>query len=186
MSYREIAAPGLACLWTRVVDGEPGSPVLPDACSDMIWQSGRGAFVAGPDTGPAPAGDGAVYAGARFGQAAGGAALGLPLEELRDRRVDLADLRRELAERLPGDLEPREAARRVAAIARELVEAGPADRAKPGHETKLVRYERVPPVFRHHHLVVLDFQPPPHQIARTRFIVDNENPSLGFSHGSLA
>jgi hypothetical protein len=29
-------------------------PVLPDACTDLIWQSGVGAYVAGPDTGPNP------------------------------------------------------------------------------------------------------------------------------------
>ena len=28
--------------------------MLPDGCSDLIWSAGRGAFVAGPDTGPVP------------------------------------------------------------------------------------------------------------------------------------
>jgi AraC-like DNA-binding protein len=131
-AYQELPAPGLECLWTRVVGEEPRTtPVLPDACSDLIWASGRGAFVAGPDTGPVAVSSepGRVYVGARFGPAKGGAALGLPLSELRDLRLDLADLRPDLAERLPGDLEPREAARRVAAIARELVAASPADAA---------------------------------------------------------
>lgn len=130
--YRELPAPGLECLWTRVVGDDPRvTPVLPDACSDLIWQAGRGAFVAGPDTGPVEvrSAPGTVLAGARFGPAAGGAALGLPLAELRDLRVDLAELRPDLAERLPGDLEPAEAARRVAAIAWELLAAAPADRA---------------------------------------------------------
>ena len=68
----------------------------------------------------------AVFVGARFRPGAGGAALGLPLSELRDLRVDLADLDRALAERLPADLEPREALRRVAEIA---VAAPPADAA---------------------------------------------------------
>lgn len=128
MSYRELAAPGLVCLWTRVVEESPAlTPVLPDACSDLVWQSGRGAFVAGPDTGPVAVRStpGVVYAGARFGPEAGGAAFGLPLEELRDRRVRLEELRPELAERLPGDLDPREAARRVAAIASELAAVPP-------------------------------------------------------------
>ena len=101
--------------------GGSSAPILPDACSDLIWQAGRGAFVAGPDTGPVPvtAGADAVFVGARFRPGAGGAALGLPLSELRDLRVDLADLDldRALAERLPADLEPREALRRVAEIA---------------------------------------------------------------------
>ena len=108
--------------------GGGSAPILPDACSDLIWQAGRGAFVAGPDTGPVPvtAGADAVFVGARFRPGAGGAALGLPLSELRDLRVDLADLDRALAERLPADLEPREALRRVAEIA---VAAPPADAA---------------------------------------------------------
>ena len=125
--YRELAAPPLACLWMRVVDDAPAQ-VLPDACSDLIWQAGRGAFVAGPDTGPAPVSSarGSVFVGARFRPGAGGAALGLPLSELRDLRVDLDALRPDLAERLPADLEPREARRRIAEIA---LAAAPADAA---------------------------------------------------------
>src|SRR6266700_5193334 len=50
----------VACLWARVVpDGddhagidEHTALVLPDACSDLIWEQGIGAYVAGPDTGP--------------------------------------------------------------------------------------------------------------------------------------
>ena len=124
--YREFSAPPLACLWIRT--GASPGPILPDACSDLIWQAGRGAFVAGPDTGPAPVTGGpeAVFVGARFRPGAGGAALGLPLSELRDLRVDLADLDRALAEWLPADLEPREALRRVAEIA---AAAPPADAA---------------------------------------------------------
>src|SRR6476646_6160480 len=42
----------LACLWIRVApeSDDPGVRVLPDACSDLIWKEGEGAFVAGPDT----------------------------------------------------------------------------------------------------------------------------------------
>jgi AraC-like DNA-binding protein len=117
--YREFAAPPLACLWVRVTD-DNRTPVLPDACSDLIWQAGRGGFVAGPDTGPAPVASraGSVFVGARFRPGAGGAALGLPLSELRDQRVGLDELDRALAERLPGDLEPDEALRRIAEVAR--------------------------------------------------------------------
>jgi AraC-like DNA-binding protein len=116
--YRELAAPPLACLWVRVT-GEDRGPVLPDACSDLIWKAGRGAFVAGPDTGPVTVGAeaGSVFVGARFRPGAGGAALGLPLSELRDLHVDLAELDPALAERLPGDLAPAEALRRIAEIA---------------------------------------------------------------------
>jgi AraC-like DNA-binding protein len=117
--YREWAPPPalrgvVRCVWVRVV-GAAGVPVLPDACSDLIWQAGRGAFVAGPDTRPAPTGasPGTVYVGVRFGPGTGGPALGLPLSELRDRRVALADLSRRLDERLPADLEPAEAVGRL-------------------------------------------------------------------------
>jgi AraC-like DNA-binding protein len=134
--YRELAAPPLACLWLR--SGRDDTHVLPDGCSDLIWQAGRGAFVAGPDTGPVPlrAAPDAIFVGARFRPGAGGAALGLPLSELRDLRVDLADLDRGLAERLPGDLEPREAARRIAAIA---LAAPPADAAVAEAARRLAR-----------------------------------------------
>jgi AraC-like DNA-binding protein len=116
--YRELAAPPLACLWSRVTTGD-AADVLPDGCSDLIWQSGRGAFVAGPDTGPNPSrsAPGTVFVGARFAPGAGGAALGIPLSELRDLRVGLEELDRSLADRLPGDLNPREALRRITAIA---------------------------------------------------------------------
>src|SRR5271170_6435201 len=50
----------VACLWARATpeaDGQPGQPdqaslVLPDACTDLIWEQGVGAYIAGPDTGP--------------------------------------------------------------------------------------------------------------------------------------
>jgi len=132
VGYRERPAPGaLDCLWVRVV-GEDGerTDVLPDACSDLIWRAGRGAFVAGPDTGPVAVESvpGAVLLGIRFRPGAGGAALGLPLSELRDRRVDLAELDTALAAELHGGLEPREAARILERVACELADA-PADRA---------------------------------------------------------
>lgn len=122
--YREQAAPGaLACLWVRVA-GEEGerTDVLPDGCSDLIWSSGRGAFVAGPDTGPVPVESppGAVLLGIRFRPGAGGPALGVPLSELRDRRVALEELDPALARELDGELDPREAARRLESAARAL------------------------------------------------------------------
>jgi len=109
--YREWAPsrelrPLVSCLWTSVArSGEP-TIVLPDACADLIWQQGSGAFVAGPDTGPfssaLPAGT--MLVGVRLRPGAGGPALGLPLVELRDQRVDLAGILPEFAKRLPGDL----------------------------------------------------------------------------------
>jgi len=132
VGYRERPAEGaLACLWVRVV-GEEGerADVLPDACSDLMWSPGRGGFVAGPDTGPAPftAGPGAVVLGIRFRPGAGGAALGLPLSELRDRRVDLAEIDPALAAELHAGLGPQEAAQILERVARELA-AAPTDLA---------------------------------------------------------
>jgi AraC-like DNA-binding protein len=100
--YAEWQAPAalrgqVACLWTSVVsgDGDGRGLVLPDACSDLIWEQGVGAYVAGPDTGPVATETrpGTVLVGVRFRPASGGQVLGLPLSELRDRRVPVADLR---------------------------------------------------------------------------------------------
>ena len=94
--YREWAPPAalrpaVSCLWTSVAPSGGQTLVLPDACADLIWQAGTGAFVAGPDTGPVPAvlPASTVLVGVRFGPGSGGPALGLPLTELRDQRVDL-------------------------------------------------------------------------------------------------
>ena len=105
--------------------------MLPDACSDLIWRSGHGALVAGPDTGPSPSSvpAGAVILGVRFVPGAGGPALGLPLRELRDQRLDAAELWPELAARLTRDLAPREALSGLVALAHTLVAASPPDRA---------------------------------------------------------
>jgi AraC-like DNA-binding protein len=135
--YHELSPPpdlrdALSCLWVRRMPGD-GLPlrVLPDACVDIIWRSGQGAFVAGPDTGPALSSlpPGALLVGARFRPGAGGAALGTPLAELRDQRVDLADVLPDLDRRLAPDLSPREALERVRAMAARLAAAGPPDRA---------------------------------------------------------
>jgi len=99
--YREIAPPAwlrevLSCMWVRVVpDGRPGTTlVLPDAASDLIWQHGDAALVAGPDTGPAPSTSppGSVLVGARFRPGAGGPVLGLPLTEVLNQRVAAAEI----------------------------------------------------------------------------------------------
>jgi AraC-like DNA-binding protein len=98
--------PAVSCFWTSVVQSGEPTIVLPDACTDLIWQQGVGAFIAGPDTGPVPSAlpAGTMLVGVRLRPGAGGPVLGLPLTELRDRRVDLADLHRESAQRIPGDL----------------------------------------------------------------------------------
>lgn len=135
VTYREWAPPpglgdALACLWTQVVSGggAPAIQVLPDACVDVIWQSGVGAYVAGPDTGPAPVAvpSGTVLIGARFRPGAGGSGLGLPLDQIRDMRVDLLDLDAAAARSLPGWLEPDEALRRlIVAVGRMVSSRAP-------------------------------------------------------------
>jgi len=149
--YHEWAAPeplrgGLACLWFQVVppEGAPPTLVLPDACIDLVWQEGLGTSIAGPDTGPVPTPlpGGAVLVGARFRPGAGGPALGLPLNEIRDRRVELRDLLPELAWRLPGALAAAEALERVVAVAAGLVASGPPD-AEVGHAAALLAHPRM-------------------------------------------
>jgi AraC-like DNA-binding protein len=136
--YRELPPPAalreaLACLWVRVVPAGDAPPtrVLPDACVDLVWHTGGGAFVAGPDTGPvvtsAPVG--AVFVGARFRPGAGGPALGHPLSDLRDRRIAMADLWPDLDRRLPPTLTPGEALRGLTAIAAERAALAPPDHA---------------------------------------------------------
>jgi AraC-like DNA-binding protein len=142
---------GLHCLWVSVAPGcqAEAVQVLPDACTDLIWQSGVGAFVAGPDTGPAPTEwrPGTVLVGARFRPGAGGAALGVPLSEVLDQRMDADDLPGVPRGRLPGSLSPEEAMRRVAAIAAQMVTERPPDRlvleatwllGRPGARAELV------------------------------------------------
>jgi AraC-like DNA-binding protein len=140
--YQELPPPPalrgvLECLWVRLVssDGAAGGPVrfdvLPDAGADLIWERGRGAFLAGPDTRPVPgtATPGSVMVGARFLPGAGGPALGVPLSELRNLRVDVADVTPWLEAKLPGTLSPEGALRRMAEMAARLVADGPPDRA---------------------------------------------------------
>jgi AraC-like DNA-binding protein len=136
--YREWLPPAdlrgtVACFWVSVTppDAIPGSSVvLPDLCSDLIWQSGRGAFVAGPDTGPAPAErtPGTVLVGVRFRPGAGGAALGIPLADLRDQRVDLADILPGLAGPLAADLDSRQALAAMTGLSVRLAAAAPPDK----------------------------------------------------------
>jgi len=136
--YTEWAPPAalqdaVACLWAQVNDSsaERRGLVLPDGCTDLIWQQGRGAFVAGPDTGPVPTTmpAGTIILGARFRPSAGGPALGLPLSELRDLRADLADLRPVQARRLTATLDPDAAAARMLDVTAALVADGAPDPA---------------------------------------------------------
>jgi len=125
--------PAVSCLWAQVTPETASRSVLvlPDACADLIWEQGRGAFVAGPDTGPVPTRmtAGTVVVGVRLRPSAGGPVLGVPLSELRDQRVDLAELRSGDANRLPGALDPDVAMARMLDVAAGLVAAAQADLA---------------------------------------------------------
>lgn len=86
-----------AVVWRRTPEkaGHPAARpvlVLPDGCMDLLWSEGR-LLVAGPDTRAyVPGGPPRHWAGVRFHPGAAPAALGVPAHELRDRRVELADL----------------------------------------------------------------------------------------------
>ena len=151
--YAEWAPPAalraaVACLWARVTPeaagqagqadrAETAAPtarsalVLPDACSDLIWEQGVGAYVAGPDTGPARPMllAGTVMVGIRFRPSAGGRLLRVPLSEILNQRVPLADLLPPAAGRLPPTLDPQEAAHRVLDLTGGLLVDGAPDPA---------------------------------------------------------
>ncbi|WP_067860197.1 helix-turn-helix domain-containing protein [Nocardia shimofusensis] len=92
--YRERPS-GLdgAVVWTRTVESGDSVPVLPDGSIDLLWREGT-LLVAGPDTGPyrPDAAPGTRFAGLRFPPGSAPALLGVPAHELRDRRLELADL----------------------------------------------------------------------------------------------
>ncbi|WP_229348455.1 helix-turn-helix domain-containing protein [Streptomyces sp. UNOB3_S3] len=82
-----------AVVWTRGAEGGEAVTVLPDGCMDLLWTEGR-LLVAGPDTRAYRPGLGAQgpWAGIRFHPGTAPALLGVPANELRDRRVELADI----------------------------------------------------------------------------------------------
>lgn len=111
--YVELAPPrglaaALACVWSSH-DG--ATRVLPDACVDVVFTSGR-LIVAGPATAahltePTP---GQARCGVRFRVGAAGGALGLPAAELLDLDVGLEELwgrqGRRLEQRVAESTEP--------------------------------------------------------------------------------
>jgi AraC-like DNA-binding protein len=142
--YAEWAPPpalrgAVACLWTSLTPepaGQTGQTghvglVLPDACSDLIWEQGVGCYIAGPDTGPARpmTRAGTVIVGIRFRPSAGGLVLRTPLSEIVNQRVPLADLLPPASSQLPATLEPAEAAGRVLDVTGALVAEGEPDPA---------------------------------------------------------
>jgi AraC-like DNA-binding protein len=133
-AYRELGvSPGLrhsvACLWVRY--GAGPVRVVPDGCADIVWRPGEGAVVAGPDTVSwrSFTEPGELIVGARFLPGAGGPALGVPLSELRDRRIALSELRLDPQEALHGEADPRAVLGLLEAAAARLVAANPPDRA---------------------------------------------------------
>lgn len=95
-AYAEHAPPAwlagdVRCLWTATISAE--GTILPDGCLDIVVSAG-GAFVAGPDTRAWTASrlDGDRVHGIRFRTGRAPRVLDVPADELRDQRVDLADL----------------------------------------------------------------------------------------------
>ncbi|WP_371626729.1 helix-turn-helix domain-containing protein [Streptomyces sp. NBC_01116] len=85
-----------AVVWTLDVPPGPPGParsVLPDGCMDLIWSAGR-LVVAGPDTHAfrVDPRNRASCAAIRFPPGTAPVLLGVPAHELRDHRVELADL----------------------------------------------------------------------------------------------
>jgi AraC-like DNA-binding protein len=138
--YRELApapeiAAHVATVWTR--GPEPAARehrIVPDACADIVWITGRRLVVAGPATGPVlstiPQGGSAV--GVRFRVGAAGSALGVAARELLDEHLPLdavwGEVGRELAERLADARTAAGAVRLLtAAVARRLPPPGAID-----------------------------------------------------------
>ncbi|MGA5897295.1 helix-turn-helix domain-containing protein [Streptomyces venetus] len=81
-----------AVVWTNAPERDGAGRVLPDGCMDLLWHEGR-LLVAGPDThAHLTDGEGGAWSGLRFYPGTAPALLGVPAHELRDRRVELADL----------------------------------------------------------------------------------------------
>ncbi|MEU7060647.1 helix-turn-helix domain-containing protein [Streptomyces sp. NPDC046197] len=119
-----------AVVWTNLPAASGAGPVLPDGCMDLLWSEGR-LLVAGPDTRAyAIEGPPSRWAGVRFCPGTAPGFLGVPAHELRDRRVDLADLwPAPVVRRLRGRIDAADdPATALEAVALErAAEAGPPD-----------------------------------------------------------
>jgi AraC-like DNA-binding protein len=142
--YREFAPPAwaraaIACFWVRRGDG--GSVrVLPDTCSDIVWRPGSGAMIAGPDSEAwaSRTQPGELIFGARLLPGAGGAALGIPLAEVRNSRVTVDALGLDPRGELSGALDPGAAAVALAGVALRRVAQAPPDPAVQAAVVKLL------------------------------------------------
>ncbi|MBV9310602.1 MAG: helix-turn-helix transcriptional regulator [Solirubrobacterales bacterium] len=133
-NYREFNPPAtargaIACIWARRGALAPVR-VLPDGCVDIVWRSEQGAVVAGPDTAAwfADTRPGELIVGARLLPGAGGAALGVPLSELCNQRVELSDLSLDRDGRLGNDADPQQAVGLLVRMATALVSDRPPDK----------------------------------------------------------
>ncbi|AXI77319.1 DUF6597 domain-containing transcriptional factor [Peterkaempfera bronchialis] len=104
--WRPAAAPDryVACLWVRETDGPRGHGqlIVPDGCVDLVWREER-LELAGPDRGPRTVrtGGGETIAGVRLRPGAAGLLLGrVPVAEVCDRQVPLAEFHPDRADRL--------------------------------------------------------------------------------------
>ncbi|QFU91522.1 helix-turn-helix domain-containing protein [Amycolatopsis sp. YIM 10] len=96
--YRELPAPAplrsvVRCRWLSVAGPGDGKRIVPDGCLDLIAGGDR-VFVAGPDTGAwwSRQPPGTRLHGIRFRPGHAPRVLGVPADELRDQRIDLAEL----------------------------------------------------------------------------------------------
>jgi AraC-like DNA-binding protein len=93
------------CTWQQVTESAHVTRVVPDACTDIMWD-GECLHVAGPDTIPMPhaleAGDHLVAI--RFAPGCGPQLLGAPGTALRNSRVDLVELWGDEAKKLEEQL----------------------------------------------------------------------------------
>lgn len=97
--YREFAPiavlrPHFICIWNHLSIDQASGPVavFPDGCVDVFWSDGK-LTVAGPDTAPQIIDHSLKdVVGIRFAPGAASNWLGIPMAELVNRRVDLAEL----------------------------------------------------------------------------------------------
>jgi AraC-like DNA-binding protein len=95
--YRELPVPPslagvVEAVWVREASAADAGAhlIMPDGCTDLMWANGR-LVVAGPDTVAqlAEIPPGSSYAAVRFAPGAGPAVIGVPADELRNRRFPL-------------------------------------------------------------------------------------------------
>jgi AraC-like DNA-binding protein len=120
--YRELPAPEVVrdvvdCLWVRVTGGADEVRVLPDGRADVVWRQGHRTTLVGPETRAQliSYSDSEVLVGIRFQPGAAGPVMGVPLQEVRDLRVDVVDV--DPAFEVEADLAPADVLARFLAAA---------------------------------------------------------------------